>query len=147
MRRPGGYAVWDQGGRVVREQDTFTCGHCMGIIAVVSGRAGDRADPRLGKFQVEASDVRMCPACSRTVCGHCAALKRCLPFERRIEEQEARGRALVSMGVPQALEEEAARIRRRLAERRAEDEEALRKAREAGDESTARYLADRLLHA
>lgn len=88
MRRPGGYAVISdpQQSQPVLETDTFTCGHCQKIVPVPP-----RCDP--------ADLGGLCKVCMRLVCPVCHGQGSCTPFEKRIEQQEAKGRMLRSMGL------------------------------------------------
>jgi hypothetical protein len=86
MRRAGGYAVITEGDGGRREADTFSCSHCQRIVFV---RA--RQDPsELGGF---------CRACMRHICGPCADVGSCTPFEKMLERVEARDRFLRSAGL------------------------------------------------
>ena len=81
MRRVHGYAVTVEPGKQDVEEDTLQCGHCGGVIFVQP-----RQDPaKMGGF---------CRCCMRHLCRRCAAVGRCEPFERQIEEQEAWARFL-----------------------------------------------------
>lgn len=81
MRNATGYAIW-QGPDGKREVDTFTCSHCQHIVHVAP-----RADPaEIGGF---------CTMCSRHICKMCVG-KECVPFEKRLEQMEARYHALRS---------------------------------------------------
>jgi hypothetical protein len=99
MLRPHGYGVWvGEAGTV--ERDTCSCGHCTAVIFVKPGTAattylvyGD--DPRLPPREVPGA---FCRVCMRPVCLRCHAAGRCVPFERMIEQQEARGRFRAQIG-------------------------------------------------
>lgn len=83
MRRPGGYAVWTEPSRTV-ERDTFTCVHCNTVVFVKP-----KQDPsEMGGF---------CRQCMSHICGPCADLGKCTPFEKKLEEMEARDRFLRSV--------------------------------------------------
>jgi hypothetical protein len=85
MRRPGGYAI-RAGEDGVREWDTFTCGHCQRVTLVEA-----RQDPsKLGGF---------CRVCMKHICGPCADNGTCRPFEKALEQAEARDRFLRSAGL------------------------------------------------
>lgn len=83
MLKPGGYAsITDQiGGKVVRENDTFTCAHKNEIIHV---------PPGLDKLQAG----HMCRACMRLICDDCAdemnRTLKCVPMEERLLQMESR---------------------------------------------------------
>lgn len=72
--------------------DTFTCSHCQAIV-FLHQPDGSRSKDQGG----------FCQPCFKPVCGTCADLGRCLPFEKKMEEYEkqmvARNRLLSSMGV------------------------------------------------
>lgn len=79
MRRPGGYAITTEPGKADVEEDTFTCGHCGGIVFVKP-----RQDPSsMGGF---------CRLCMAHLCAPCADQRSCMPFERRLEALESRDR-------------------------------------------------------
>ena len=73
MRNPGGYAIWTSPTSTV-ERDTFTCVHCNGVVFV---KPGPGSDP--GGF---------CMKCFANICGPCADLGKCTPFEKRLEAIE-----------------------------------------------------------
>lgn len=94
MLRAGGYGqligddpvAFDRTGRRVDvEHDTFSCGHCGGVVFI---NAGDRAAD-IGGF---------CRACSKHICGPCVDADHCRPLEKLIE------------GIERGLEKE--RVRR-----------------------------------
>lgn len=85
MRKPGGYAVWASPDGVTKEKDTITCAHCGKLVFVDPPPA-----PPPGGF---------CRVEMKPVCGPCADLGRCTPFEKKLEEQERRGRMLAAIGV------------------------------------------------
>jgi hypothetical protein len=86
MRIPGGYAVISEPGRADVELDSITCFHCNRVVFVKAGQ-----DPSaLGGF---------CRVCMRHLCGPCADLGTCTPYEREMEKAEARDRFLRSAGI------------------------------------------------
>lgn len=100
MRKPGGYAVIvsptesvAQFDRLRREQlhaganemDTFSCGHCGGVVHVPA-----RADP--------ANLGGLCKQCMRLICPRCLD-RGCEPLERKLERAEERDRTLRSYGL------------------------------------------------
>lgn len=100
MRNPGGYAVITSpdGGRVnfdrfrceelpygTFEADTFTCCHCNRIMHVKAKAPMDEVGS-------------MCRNCMKMVCPKCADGP-CVPFMKKLEEQEKRDRALRSYGL------------------------------------------------
>jgi hypothetical protein len=82
-RARGHVAVTGPGGTV--EHETFTCAHCQKIVTVkpraTPGELGGR-----------------CHNCDAMVCPGCARVGRCTPFEKRIEEYEARMRLRKQVG-------------------------------------------------
>lgn len=86
LRRSGGYGVISEPGKKDVEFDSVTCAHCNRVVLI---RAG--IDPaQLGGF---------CRACMRHICGPCADLGRCTPWERQMDKAEARDRLLRSVGL------------------------------------------------
>jgi hypothetical protein len=84
VRRPQGYAVWDDPDRGKTERDTFTCRHCNKVVFVKP-----KEDPSsLGGF---------CRMCAGHVCARCAGGS-CTPFEKKLEMIEARDRFRRSLG-------------------------------------------------
>jgi hypothetical protein len=81
MRRPQGYAIIVSPDAPVKEFDTITCAHCQRIVFL-------RPTPD-GKLQDQGG---FCRVCMRAVCGPCADLGACTPFEKKLEEQERAGR-------------------------------------------------------
>lgn len=73
-------------GKVVRECDTFTCGHCNRVVQVRSRAIPAELGGRCGNC-----DTLICPACQR--------LGRCTPFEEVIAKYEARQRLRAQLGV------------------------------------------------
>jgi hypothetical protein len=86
MLRPHGYAVWEGHEGRLRERDTFSCAHCQRVVFVEPGHS-----PTV--------NAGWCGRCGAPVCRACAALGMCTPFERRLEQQEARDRFCRSIGV------------------------------------------------
>ena len=76
MARVGGYAVTTGLWGEVEEYDTFTCPHCNGVCVIRPGSGTQRG---------------YCFRCNLPTCGreHCIS---CIPFERKMEEMEARYR-------------------------------------------------------
>lgn len=79
MRRPGGYAQWV--GETPREADTITCAHCNRVHIITKEDAGG-----------------FCRQCMKALCGPCADLGRCTPFEKKLEQAEARDRFRRAVG-------------------------------------------------
>jgi hypothetical protein len=82
MFRPGGYAFSFDAGGVRQEADTFTCCHCQRVVIV---RPNCSLDDLGG----------VCRFCMKMTCPACVGLE-CVPFEKRLEREEARFRALRS---------------------------------------------------
>lgn len=74
MRNAQGYAVWT-GPNGMKERDTFTCGHCNGVVIVEP-----KADP--------ADMGGLCKLCMKLVCPRCNAAGQCTPFLKKIEAAE-----------------------------------------------------------
>ena len=86
MRRPGGTIIITDPDAPTVEIDTVTCCHCQALVPV--------------KPKQDASDVGgFCRMCFKHTCGRCADLGTCTPFEKKLEQAEARGRSLRSMGL------------------------------------------------
>lgn len=89
MLRPGGYAtITDDAGRIIRENDTFTCAHGNEIVRVPAG-----VDPMtVGQY---------CRCCMKHICEKCAAemnrTLKCVPFEKLLERWESRDALLKSI--------------------------------------------------
>lgn len=66
-------------GRTV-EMSTITCAHCNSVHRLVD-QLGRKLDP--GGF---------CMQCFQPICRGCADDGRCTPFEKRLQQMEARGR-------------------------------------------------------
>ncbi len=81
MRRPQGYGIETRDGKVIGEEDSFTCGHCNTIVFVKP-----RQDP--------ADMGGLCKLCMRLTCPVCAGKASCDPFEKKLERMESRDRFL-----------------------------------------------------
>jgi hypothetical protein len=90
MARPGGYAIiTDPALGHPQEMDTFTCAHCQKITFLHTPDGRRSVDQ--GGF---------CRPCFKPVCGQCADLGRCTPFESKLERREresAEGRRLLEL--------------------------------------------------
>lgn len=89
MRNAHGQAEWFgvDGTRDDRACDTITCAHCNSVAFVKPG-----PEPGTG----------FCRSCMQHVCGPCADLGKCVPFEKQIEAIErgiSRERFLRSVGI------------------------------------------------
>lgn len=79
MFRPGGYAFSFDAGGIRQEADTFTCCHCCRVVIV--------------KPKCSPDDLGgMCRLCMKMTCPTCVGLS-CVPFEKKLEQAEARYRA------------------------------------------------------
>ncbi len=98
MRRPQGYLIVTSE-RGVIEHDTITCSHCNQIVMVKAGSADTVYYlPQMeGPPKEEAG--AFCRQCMSSICLSCLKEGRCYPLERRIEEMEAKGRLLRSVGL------------------------------------------------
>jgi hypothetical protein len=73
--RATGYATWTGDGPVV-EADTYRCWHC-GNVEFLKPK-----EPPAGH----------CLMCQRPICARCAAQGSCTPFEKQLDQMEARDR-------------------------------------------------------
>jgi len=94
LRNPGGYGV-ESGpdGKLVRELDSFTCFHCQKVSFVKP-------------FEKPEDAGGLCKICMRLICKWCvgraeqaAPGRGCIPFEKRLDQMEARERFLRSAGI------------------------------------------------
>ena len=72
MRRARGYLTIADPERPLIERDTITCAHCNTVVIMKAGKD-------IGGF---------CRMCMRAICGKCADLGVCTPFEKELERQE-----------------------------------------------------------
>ncbi len=72
----------DSGNSQIR---TFTCIHCNRVVQVAHGASPDKC----GGF---------CFRCDAPTCLPCAKQGTCTPFEKKIDQMEAKARSLESMG-------------------------------------------------
>jgi hypothetical protein len=79
MRRPGGYMTVTEPDKATIERDTFTCGHCNGIVIVLPNQPPEDMGGQ-------------CKLCMSLTCAHCTGLGRCDPFEKKLERMEAKDR-------------------------------------------------------
>lgn len=67
------------------ERDTFTCSHCQKVVIV--------------EFKANPDDLGgFCRLCMKSVCPNCVG-KGCHPFEKKLEEMEAKDRFQRALGV------------------------------------------------
>lgn len=86
MRNPQGYGIIFDLNGIVEEHDTFRCEHCGRIVIV--------------KPKCNPDDLGgMCRICMKMICPSCVDLGSCVPFEKKLEEQERRDRRLRCIGV------------------------------------------------
>ena len=91
MRNPGGYLHVFTPETTTEEHDTFTCHHCNAVVVCDAPPA-----PPKGGF---------CLQCMSKICDKCEARPwaaengKCVPFEKRLEQIEQRGRMLAAIGV------------------------------------------------
>jgi len=85
VRRAGGYAVAFYPDGKVKESDSFTCSHCNRVKFV--------------KHKERAEDLGgLCKVCMGLICDACVG-HACVPFEKKLEEQEAKYHARRSYGL------------------------------------------------
>lgn len=85
MLRAGNYSLVTEAGTIVKEQDSFTCGHCQQVILVKPKQKGE--------------DVGgLCKICMSLICPVCAGKLTCDPWEKQMERIESRSRFLRSAG-------------------------------------------------
>lgn len=76
MLRSQGYAIITDPDAPTKECDTITCCHCQRVAFVKPGVSTDA-----GGF---------CRLCFDHICGPCADLGTCIPFEAKLERMEGR---------------------------------------------------------
>lgn len=102
MPKPNGYGVYVGLAGEQAEVDTITCGHCQFVIFLKPGSAGtvyliyNSTDPRIPPLEEAGA---FCRVCMRPVCLVCDRHGKCTPFERMLEQSEARDRFLRSAGL------------------------------------------------
>lgn len=98
MLRPHGYTqVFGSG--PLAEADTCQCGHCSGHVFVKPGTASTvyLIHHRDGRTTEEPG--AFCRVCMSHICLKCHDVGRCVPFEKQIEQWEARDRLRRTVGV------------------------------------------------
>lgn len=98
-RTSHGYLVVTDPHAPLRERDTLACRHCQRVIEVKPGTAATVyliPDAR-GAYHEESG--AFCRNCMGPVCLPCDVDGRCLPFERRLEQMEARDRLVRAAGL------------------------------------------------
>ena len=86
MLRANNYSIIFQPDAPPQESDSFTCGHCTRVVFV---QPGHRADDLGG----------LCKQCMSLICPVCVQTGKCDPWEKKMEEMEARSRFLKSAGL------------------------------------------------
>jgi hypothetical protein len=99
MRKVLGYATILDPTAPVQEYDTCVCGHCGKVIFVKPGTAQTTylIPQRQGGFREAAG--AFCRCCMKPVCLPCDQTGTCTPFERSLEQAEARDRFFRSAGL------------------------------------------------
>jgi hypothetical protein len=84
--RPQGHAtIFNPDGPTV-EFDTMTCGHCQRVTQIGPGQRPE--------------DIGgLCKCCFSLICGPCVDKGTCVPFEKKLEEVEARDRFRRQIGI------------------------------------------------
>ncbi len=78
-KRAGGYGHWFNGNGPDIESDTFTCFHCGNCVFVPPMK-----DPaEIGGW---------CLVCMKLICQECVGRGECRPFEKQLDQHEARER-------------------------------------------------------
>lgn len=85
MLRPGGYGQLIDPVNGVSEHDTFTCCHCNKVVMVKPKASMEE----FGGF---------CTLCFKPTCPRCEAVGTCTPFEKKLEEAEAKARFRCEVG-------------------------------------------------
>jgi hypothetical protein len=91
MRNAGGYSIITEPGVWDIEHDTFTCAHCNAITFTKSKRGGFEVVVIGHDGSVNTRECARCRNCYAHICPRCEG-KPCIPFERRLDEMEARAR-------------------------------------------------------
>lgn len=86
-----GYATVVSDGPL-HEWDTVTCRHCQQIVFVKPGTAAAVYLVTRGDGTIAEEGGAFCRRCMGPVCLNCHAHGRCVPWERRLEQSEARDR-------------------------------------------------------
>ncbi len=76
-------------GKIVRERDTATCGHC--------GLPMELPPPPSGHVIVRVASP--CRSCMKFVCNVCKQTGLCKTWEKQMEESERLARMLLAMGL------------------------------------------------
>ncbi len=76
-------------GKVLAESDTITCEHCNCVVHMHDRKTGQK----LNNVLVH------CKQCDKYICVPCAEKARCAPFEKKLEELDARARLFAAIGV------------------------------------------------
>jgi hypothetical protein len=84
--RAQGYLIITDPEAETKEADTITCCHCNRIVVL---------KPKTGLEDVGG----WCGMCMKGICGPCADLGECTPFERKLEEMERAARLHLALGI------------------------------------------------
>lgn len=79
MFRPGGYGFCFDPDGTKQEHDTFTCFHCQFVVMV---------PPKCNPDDLGG----MCRICMNMICPRCVNKGVCTPFEKKLEQAEAKRR-------------------------------------------------------
>lgn len=92
--------ITDPGGKQYKvEYDTIMCNHCQRVICVKPGTGQSVYLYFRKDLPVLEVDGAFCIRCMHPICPKCCEDGRCQPWERQIEEIEARDRMLRGMGI------------------------------------------------
>ena len=103
MLRPHGYAIIVDPDAPDAEFDTIRCCHCHKIVRMKPGHSMQGFSPGDASNVGKPDPAGMCYRCMQPVCGRCADLGTCTPFEKTMEQMEsadlARRRLFDAMGI------------------------------------------------
>jgi hypothetical protein len=99
MGRAHGYLMIVDPGAPITERDTCACRHCQRIIEIKPGSAATvfLIPDAQGNYKEEPG--AFCRCCMGPVCLPCEAKGTCTPFEKQLEQAEARFRFHRSIGL------------------------------------------------
>lgn len=89
MQKSEGCGILILPGEPIHEYKTFKCNHCDSIKSVW----------RMRSDGIEEDARHWCDQCDARVCNKCANDQTCVPFERKMEEAEARELTMRSYGI------------------------------------------------
>lgn len=101
MPKSTGYGiVFDPDAKGPFEFDTITCNHCQQIVRIKPGSAATVYYVRDAASGMLVEDAgAFCRVCMAPICLNCHDSGGCTPWEKKMEEMEARGRFLKSVGL------------------------------------------------